>query len=818
MSLRTIYLLAMLLVSISAAKAQDNYKDTVDQKIKWYSKKNASSVLFAHIDKTIYVNNETIWFAAYLLVPDSNLLKHQVISVGLVNNNTQKLVVEAKYPMRAFAHGNLLVPDTVAPGNYSFVAFTNLKVNGQPALRFIQPVTIKTPVQPPFTINVTLDTLYKDPLNTRLILTARDPNGLLEGAKLNFTLGKDKKTRFVAEAKTNVLGSHTLLIPKSYINNDQHNLEIQVKADRKVKTIHFDIPVKKQVNDVKFYPEGGRLVAGLTSRIGWEVKTPAGTPIRAAAILYADKRAVDTIETDSYGMGIFSLTPMPGKHYTAKLIRIKNDDAVYQLPPAMASGVTINMPNAIVDDTLKLGIKSAVAGKYILMIHNYSKIGASVTLNVNKVGNAIKLGLPNVARGLNTITVLDDKFRPAAERMFFAHYDKRSAVKIGVSDMQPGLRQLMTIKLRLDPGKTDATKALVSVAAVHDDRLAIKKENNIENYFYLQKNISDLPVKEHVMGRQALDKSYLNNLLLIRGWTKYNWPDMLNTVAADTVKTLDEVLFYGNIADPDQDHLSHKKLVGVNLFKDSSYVSKLKADINGDFKLSGSQIFAKRKDDRIWLTGDNNTVLYRIKLTDPFIGIQKEIAKNIEPGLFDPPVSKNTEEFVFAGLKRTTNLRTVVIKGAPKKSYGANDCGDYVCRFNILNCPNHPFESDNRPPVGGELIRDPGAGGLISYERCGIAINKEHMEADGMLIFRGVFNGKEHYGADYKKLDPLDDDFLSTVLWKHDIMLSTDSDTELSFYTSDITGKFRIVVQGVTDKDVVYSEAIFNVKKKEIAK
>jgi len=32
------------------------------------------------------------------------------------------------------------------------------------------------------------------------------------------------------------------------------------------------------------------------------------------------------------------------------------------------------------------------------------------------------------------------------------------------------------------------------------------------------------------------------------------------------------------------------------------------------------------------------------------------------------------------------------------------------------------------------------------------------------------------------------------------------------FYTGDITGRFRVVVQGVTSRDVVYAEHFFEVK------
>ena len=52
----------------------------------------------------------------------------------------------------------------------------------------------------------------------------------------------------------------------------------------------------------------------------------------------------------------------------------------------------------------------------------------------------------------------------------------------------------------------------------------------------------------------------------------------------------------------------------------------------------------------------------------------------------------------------------------------------------------------------------------------------------------------------------------STVYWNYQI--KTKGDTSISFTTGDLTGPFKIIVQGVTDGGVVYGEKEIVVKRK----
>jgi len=802
----------LLLINTAMGQVTGTGIDSITKHLNLYAK-TSKPKLFTHLDKTVYVNNETGWFTAYLLNAAENLSKHQVLAVSLVNNNDQTIAAESKFPMaEGIAYGTLTVPDTIPPGNYSFIAQTNIMDgNGKPNALFIQPVTIKSALQTSFNADMILDTLYKDPTNARVMINVRGQAGPLNGATINYLLGKDKKTRFEGAGKTNVLGSYILMIPKDRINAVQHKLEVQIKLGKEVKNLRLEMPVKQSNPDVKFYPEGGHLIAGLTNRVGWEVKTPGGAAVKTQGILFANNKPIDTLETDSYGMGQFAVIPQLGVNYTVKLMQDKPVDLTYNLPAALPNGLIIKVSDALAEDTLKARMATVQSGKFTLVVHNYKQIFLTTVFDANHVGRNFKLDLTDVPRGINAITILDSLDRPVTERIFFAHYNQKPAIEIGVDDNQPQPRQKVTVKLRLNGSDKKDALGLVSIACAQDSRFEVKKSNNIESFVYLQSELDNLPIKDNLMGNAEPDHQYLNELLLIRGWSKYNWPDMMKTSVADTIKTHSELNYSGTVTYVGK---PIKKGVAVIMVKDTANVSVLNTDAKGHFVMTSEDVM-KQTEKNIGLIVNGTSDLYAIALTDPYLAVQKEIGKTIEPFMFDQPIANDTREFALSGSNKVTNLREVKVKGSTEDELfgvnhlrGANACGDYVCPYHILNCPNHVNDLGNRAPKKGELVMSVEVGHAITYNGCVVPEKKI-----GMTLFSGISFAKEYYGSDYSTVSGTAPDYISTIYWKHSVKLKAGEEVNLSFYTSDITGKFRIVVQGITNEDVIYGETFFNVNK-----
>lgn len=106
--------------------------------------------LFVHLDKSIYTNNEQIWFSAYFLNRQSSLVqKQEFISVSIISPQTKKVYLESKFiAADGFSFGNIPIPDTIPPGNYLFTAFGNLvDAQQQPAAVYQQLITIKSVIK-----------------------------------------------------------------------------------------------------------------------------------------------------------------------------------------------------------------------------------------------------------------------------------------------------------------------------------------------------------------------------------------------------------------------------------------------------------------------------------------------------------------------------------------------------------------------------------------------------------------------------------------------------------------------------------------------
>jgi len=134
-----------------------------------------------------------------------------------------------------------------------------------------------------------------------------------------------------------------------------------------------------------------------------------------------------------------------------------------------------------------------------------------------------------------------------------------------------------------------------------------------------------------------------------------------------------------------------------------------------------------------------------------------------------------------------------------------NNCGDYVCPNNILNCVNHFGNSENKSPKEGGQYRNQN-GGITIYHGCA-----ERKKDANISILRGIKLGKEFYKFELDNKDePIN---MSTIFWDYQQVLDSEGKARLNFTTGDLTGRFKIVVQGVTANDPIYGEHYITIKR-----
>ena len=795
---------------VATIESSNPAADSLSKKFELYRGKKQQGLLFAHFDKTIYTNNENVWFTAYLLYANAD--KNDVLSVMLVNDNDRSIAMKEKFKMeRGLAFGNMFLPDTILSGNYSFILYTNSVINGQPQNIFTQPITIKNTNQNSYKAILFLqDTAKIAPKEGRKVLLITDAPGtkLIAGATVKYVLGDKLHPIISGIVKTDAAGQYLFTIPTNNITLGNNILEAQINFGKEVQIVKLTLPVQKNTPVVRFYPEGGNLSDGIVSVIGWEVKNSMGVPYALTGVLYENDKPIDTITTNSYGMGRFALAPNKAKHYYVKLLLADSKDSVYNLPQTVSNSPVVTITNSIVSDILRIKLKNKTAAQFYVLVHNYKQEFFSFPVQVDSIAKNIKIDLAEVPRGLAEITILDSLHRPFAERLFFAHYDRRDVATITTDKNEYKTRQKVNLNIKVSDADGAAIAGVVSIACVQANRVEVKKSKDIESYLYLEHELGTLPVKQNYLGGNEADKAFLENILLIKGWRRYTWNEMMKVTEADTVKRYDSLLFKGNITFYDK---ALKKPVSYIVMRDSS-IGAFTTTTNGGLTLANTDItITGDKKIHLFVTGDN--LAYKCTIPDPYDKVNNLVALSYNPLKYSSfLLNEQKDEQDLKGFEHAIQLKEVKIKDKNDNSLysgtgrGPNACGDYVCIYNILNCPNHRTDPGNRPPVeGGSYLFE---GRLTTYRGC-TKEKDQHVAA----IFNGIHYSMQFYPADYAQVNPSAPEYLSTIYWKHLYKITPGKEVPIEFYTSDITGAFKIIIQGVAGKDVVYGERSFTVSK-----
>ncbi|WP_316782565.1 hypothetical protein [Pedobacter frigiditerrae] len=794
--MRFILILSLLCFALRPALAQD----TIAEKMSWLAKAKSTSNFFVHFDKNVYTNNEIAYFTGYLIKEGATKVSnHQIMSVCLVRDLDSAIIIQDKFVMgKGLSFGSITLPDSILTGNYHFIAYTDQLINGLPSAIFYQSITIKTNIDPAFKASLkVLDATKENSKNHQVLLavTTKDNRFLPKPTQINYRYGNlSKKT------KTDPSGQLLISLPEQS-NLTDPNLYVKLKNDKDSSYLNLALPLKKNKASIGFYPEGGSLVLGLSSNIGWEVKDQQKMPVAVKAFLYENNEVIDTVETSSYGIGKFLLLPKRESTYSIKLIHSGLADSIYYLPKAIEKGFVLNLKSAIVRDTLSLSIKTTGTKNLNFLLHNFRQMFSSIPFDMETNRRMIKIPLDEVPKGLVTLTVLDSLNRPLAERIFFAHYDNEEKITTSTDKQIYNQREKVTLNLKLNLD----TISLVSIACIQDNRLEIKKINDIESYTYLTSELNALPVV--LKGTPFKDKNYLEQVLLVKGWRKYTWQDLQTTTASDIIAKKDSLQMLGSITKSKKDLV---KPVTIGAFGDNK-IRLINTSEKGSFNFNVDELILEQGKKSVLFINDKNKFDYKIQIYDQFLAVDEKLSKSL---VFENPVLPSTivnnAELVLKGNEKAIRLKEVVIKSRKDNgiSYrgasGSNACGDYVCRYNILNCRNHPGDADNTQPVAGRSYMTNGISMIYQECRAGLGVD------ENFLKFNGIHQPKEFYHNDYK--DPQEPAFFSTIYWNYGMMLTNKKETELNFYTSDITGKFKIIVQGVTNKGVVYSENFFEVK------
>lgn len=794
--------------------------DSLKEKIKLYASQNPSATLFVHFDKNIYANNEHVWFTAYLLKSNTTAV-HHTLGVGLMRNDDRSILTEGKFGIEnGLVFGNLILPDSLPAGEYTFLCFTDHVVNGNPSALFQQLVTIKSSRTDGFVAELILrDSINAGVDSARVLIRAYKPDlTMVSKAAINYFIGDRANPLLKGKILTDKIGEAEIKIPLNQINAANNTLQTDISSGSEVKAFSLKLPVYNKKASVKFYPEGGDLVAGAKNTVGWEAKNNEGDPLMLKAGLFENDKRIATVYTDANGIGKFIITPQANNRYYVKLDEVQNNDTIYVLPSLLKDAPVLSITHALASDTLLVDLTKPDTGEqWMILIHNYQDSYLEFSVPSSSKHLNLKIALDEVPKGLHAIMLLDASGHPWAERIFFAHYDKKNVVTISTDTSVYRTRQKVKLNIKIADVQQAPVKALFSIAAVQANRLDPKKLTDIESYLYLKNDLSSFPARSKLMTDDAENKEYLETILLIKGWRRYLWQDVEKTKALDKVLENDSLIFRGYVQKNNKPLKTPTQVIATNVIDSKiSALDGFTTDSAGKFILPMEMIQRLSSKGVIKLAVLNeDKLLYKIALNDPYKDMNKKLASRVQVEnnrLFI--ASQSTKASVLSSDEVAKKMVAVVIKTTKDNSIywskGANVCGDYVCMFNVLNCQNHPPSTNgtHAPVVGERYLVD---GRETTYYGCSELWKGKNKDYE--VTIDGLRTPMEFYVEDLSKKELSDPQYLSTIYWSHAILTDSNGKASVEFYTGDIVGRFRVVLQGITDNDVIYGDQFFEVAK-----
>jgi hypothetical protein len=264
---------------------------------------------------------------------------------------------------------------------------------------------------------------------------------------------------------------------------------------------------------LRFFPEGGKLVANLPSVIGFKSTDSFERPVFVEGIIKDDQNNLITQFTTKHdGMGAFVLIPKTKRTYTA-YYKIKNDTNQYitKLPHFDETGIVLQIVESNNGKKFHLFRSKAIEEsskniKLVATINNAIVYQAKIDLT-NEFGSNGFIPTRNLPSGILHILAINKDGIPLAERVTFVNNQDYSfnleLENISVNKTAHGFNKIKLIK-------KDSTWANLSVSVTDADfEKQIPNEDNIishllftgdlkgkiyDPYYYL-KNIEDTTIK-----------------------------------------------------------------------------------------------------------------------------------------------------------------------------------------------------------------------------------------------------------------------------------------------------------------------------------
>ena len=514
--------------------------------------------VYLHFDNNCYFLGDTIWYKAYVVLADDNSLEplSRILYVELLNEQgylmeRQQLQINKS----GQADGCFAICDTLFAGYYEIRAYTKWMLNFgyEPCESWHQDSWIQFDEEQglmPWRIEdskpaIAVPKWLAGSRVTATIYVKKEeelPIPDLRDSELPFESGTPDYA-ITSDSEYNLGFTIDSLAPKKNYR-DYHNLFSRVipvysRPDTAANYMRKVMPTKITVGDyqvkwktrefdVKFYPEGGYMLAGHKCRVAWEATNQQLERLNVSGVLLEDGEPIDSVRPVHAGRGLITLNVKHGRKYKVRF-EFGKEKFTFDLPKAFEQGVALHVSQD--SDMVKFHVGREFTKQTPLALKVFCRGKRLASFELKGKGSIEEvMYMEDLNEGVHQVVVCDTSGNVYADRLFFVNklYESKAKVMVGGIANRP-YRPLEKIRLNLiatDPKGSPLKNQTFSVS--------VRDEAQLDPSFATGNILTNLLLESDLKGfvenpdyyfeaddekhRQALDV-----LMLVQGWRRYDW-------------------------------------------------------------------------------------------------------------------------------------------------------------------------------------------------------------------------------------------------------------------------------------------------------
>ena len=501
------------------------------------SKEIFAEKIYLQLSSTVFTTNETIWFKAIVTqINNCPTALSGVLHVELIDFDKRIVDKKTVRLQEGITNNFFQLSEKYVSGRYLIRAYTNWNKNFGQDFIFSQYLNLYTPKTSSSSNEPIKNIILTEINENEVTLTTTIHPKLIDPkfrGKLKIYIDIDGKqdSILLRKNKKGVYNFKYTLSKKATLAKLKVAIEGIKLKNRKlgfVNSFTKSIILDPKKIDLQFFPEGGHLINGISSKVGFKALNykGKGTPV-SGTIVDEQGNKLTSFESNHLGMGQIFIRGSLNEKYYAEITNTKGDIYRYSLPNTQSIGYTLQTrlakkyiyvkikTNTNTDDPISVKIESR--GK-----SNYLKV------NQNEGIATLAIEKNDLPEGIVKISVLNKNQQIECERLIFnLKEDERIKINI-VTDKRTYKQRAKTIlNIKLQNKNDTLLKANTSVLVLNKKQMGnlYNKQQNIVSYFLLNSELKgtiETP-KYYFDKKNKTRKQDLDVLLLTQGWRSYKF-------------------------------------------------------------------------------------------------------------------------------------------------------------------------------------------------------------------------------------------------------------------------------------------------------